>query len=144
MFIQSEQGMLYLSYCYHRYYPLGGQVFNTFLRGKLSVNSSCPEQLSISKGGVGSFPQPFSLCDTSPFSIVQPTRLPLSLCNVTWVLWTAWSFPGSVVYSSRQDIDQVTGVCYTLRAYRAHRNSHPMSLKAMSSQQQLDPSLHPS
>ena len=27
MFIQSEQGMSYLSYHSHRYYPLGGQVF---------------------------------------------------------------------------------------------------------------------
>ena len=55
MFIQSEQGTPYLSYCLHRYNPLGSQVVNTLLCGKLSVNSSCLEQLSISKGGVGSF-----------------------------------------------------------------------------------------
>ena len=55
MFIQSEQGTPYLSYCFHRYNPMGSQVVNTLLCGKLSVNSSCLEQLSINKGGMGSF-----------------------------------------------------------------------------------------
>ena len=70
--------------------------------------------------------------------------------GAAWVLCgtasVAWSFPGSMVYSSRMVdrtyVDRVTGAGYTLHAYRAHHTeqssqapAYSMSQKAMSFKQ---------